>query len=274
LRRLALVVPLAALSLMASASPAPASVTIGQLASPPSGTCTAGFDWVQRSVTSGNTYVVPALPPASALVITSWSHNANATAGQVLTMKVYRRVAGLVYMVVGHDGPRTLNGGALNTFPVTVPVKPGDLLGLHTGTGPTSCIIGNPGEPLFRNGDLADGASGTFAAEFGRLNITAVVAPSNAFTLGDLDRNRKKGTAKLTVNVPNPGELDLSGKGLKKRDKSPGAAGDVVLKIKAKKNKLDRLNENGKVKLKPKITFTPTGGDPSTQSRKLRLRKR
>ena len=256
-------------SLAASASPVAASVTIGQLAAPPSGSCIEGYDWVQRTITSGNTYVVPA-----AGTVTSWSTNANADPGQMLTMKVYRQVTGLTYLVVGHDGPRTLTGG-LNTFPASVTVKRGDLLGLHVDAGLPSCIIGEGGEPLFRSGDLADGQSGTFAPEFGRLNLTAVVNPSNSFTLGDVDRNKKKGTATLTVAaIPNPGELALFGKGLKRREVSVGAPGDLELRIKTKGKKKENLNEEGKVKATPKVTFTPTGGDPNTQSRKLKLKKR
>ena len=32
--------------------------------------------------------------------------------------------------------------------------------------------------------------------------------------------------------------------------------------------------ETGKVKVKPKVTHTPTGGDPSTRSIKVKLKKR
>lgn len=53
----------------------------------------------------------------------------------------------------------------------------------------------------------------------------------------------------------------------------PTAPGAVKFLIKAKGKKRKTLNEAGKVKLKPKITFTPTGGDPSTQSTKLKLKK-
>jgi hypothetical protein len=79
------------------------------------------------------------------------------------------------------------------------------------------------------------------------------------------------------VNVPNPGELTASGKGVN----AAGAAviskavtaGTASLLIKAKGKKKRKLNENGKVKVNPTITYTPTGGDPSTQSRKLKLKK-
>jgi hypothetical protein len=273
-RRLALVAVFAALSLVAWTSSAAAAVTIGQLApgSPPNLSCSAPTDYLQQFVTSGNSYVAPATG-----TITSWSHNAsNATDPQTLTMKVYRLVGGLTYRVVGHDGPHDLNEGNLNTFAASVAVKTGDVLGFHSGSdSEKACQFPAPGQILTRlGGNLADGEQGTFSPfPNARINIAAVLVPTNAFTLGDVDRNKNKGIAKLTVNIPNAGELNLFGKGLKRRDVSAGAPGDVVLRIKAKKNKLDRLNENGKVKVKPRISFTPTGGDPSTQSRKLKLKK-
>lgn len=76
--------------LIATAGGAGAATTIGQLAPPnPPAFCTLGpFDVVQPTVISGNSYVVP-----SDGVLTSWSHNAAAGAGQTLTMKVFRKVA-------------------------------------------------------------------------------------------------------------------------------------------------------------------------------------
>ena len=60
--------------------------------------------------------------------------------------------------------------------------------------------------------------------------------PSDAFTLGKVERNKKKGTAKLTVNVPGPGTVDLSGKGVKPQKRMAGA-GSLKLSIKATGNK-------------------------------------
>ncbi len=198
-------------------------------------------------------------------------------------MKVFRPIGGLDYSVVGHDGPRALAPSTLNTFPASIEVRPGDVLGLFTGGTGTGCIYSSPGNSyLARNGDLSDGSSGTFtsgnpATPDNRLNISAVVNPTNTFTLGSITRNRKKGTATLTVNVPNPGELAASGKGVKAASQATTSkavtAGAAKLTIRAKGKKKGKLNDTGKVKLKPKITFTPTGGDPSTQSRKLKLKK-
>jgi hypothetical protein len=56
--------------------------------------------------------------------------------------------------------------------------------------------------------------------------------------------------------------------------KTVSAPGVVKLKIRAKGKQKAILNETGKVKVKPKITYTPTGGDPSTQSIKVKLKKK
>jgi len=280
MRRFSLGSALAAVALCASASSTPAAVTLGQLSPDPASTfCFGPMDEAQPTVTSGNAYVVP-----GAGTITSWSHNARAGAGQTFTMKVFRKVADPArYQVVGHDGPRPLAAGALNTFPASVPVMPGDVLGLNNGSPvATSCGFPVTGESyLFRNGNLADGESDAFSSFSGyRLNISAVFVYSNAFTLGKAKLNKKKGTATLTATVPNPGELTGSGNGVKVASvagavtsKTVTAPGAVKLTIRAKGKKKATLNETGKVKVKPKITYTPTGGDPSTQSKKLKLKK-
>jgi len=275
---------LAVLSLTGSASPAAASVTIGQLSPDPSTSmCSTGdVDFTKPTVTSGSSYVVPGTG-----TITSWSHNAKSGSGQEFTMKIFRKVADpATYMVVGHDGPRDLAGGTLNGFPASIPVEPGDVLGFNRGSPTTtSCFFDAPSEPslLFRIGNMADGDVEAFAPSFAgvRLNISAVFEPSNTFTLGKVRRNRRKGTATLTATVPNAGELALSGKGVKRAGadgalaaKIVPAAGKVKLLIRARGKKRRKLNETGKVTVKPKFTYTPTGGDPRTKSRKLTLRKR
>ena len=267
-----------------TAPSADAAVTIGQLApgtSPPT-YCTYGpADAIQAPVTSGNSYVVPGTG-----TITSWSHNAAAGAGQMLTMKIFRPVSGsTVFSVVGHDGPRNLTPSVVNTFPTSIRVKPGDVLGVNDENAiavPNACVssaaLGD--QYLFLEGSLADGQTGTFVPEPGDLclNISAVLEPTNTFALGRITHNKDKGTATLEATVPNPGDLAGSGKGVKaaaagatiSESVTPGAA---QLLIKAKGKKKRKLNETGKVKLNVAITYTPTGGDPSTQSVKVKLKK-
>jgi hypothetical protein len=277
-RRPAIVgVTVAALLALATAPSASASVTLGQLGPPFAGGCTSGIDRVQPPVISGNTYVVPGTG-----TITSWSHNAGAGAGQAMFLKVFRPLGGVTYMAVGRDG-RALSPNQVNTFTgVNIPVKPGDILGLNASSGLPGCSFSAPGDRYLRRaGDLPDGASGDFqdadAQSDFRLNVTAVFEPTNTFTLGAVTRNKKKGTATLTATVPNPGELNASGKGVKASSaavtsKAVGA-GVAKLVIRAKGKKKQKLNDTGKVKLNSKITYTPTGGAANTVSRKVKLKK-
>jgi hypothetical protein len=246
-------------------------------------------DILQPSVTTGNTYEVP----AGGAVITSWSTNAATGAGQMLKLKVFRLVYGTTYMVVGHDGPQSLNSGALNTFPASIAVQPGDVLGLNDVNAfsvNNACNFTVTGESqLSAGGDLADGASGTLNASTGyRLNASAVVGfkPSNnTFSFGKVKRNKHKGTATLPVTVPGPGKLSLTGEEVQSQraegeaaaSKAVTAAGLVKLRVKAKRNAKFKLNRTGKVKVKVTVTYTPTGdtlGDSNTQSKRVKLVKK
>jgi hypothetical protein len=267
------------LLLIAGAPPAAASVTIGQLApgtptgfADPSGM----LDVVQPAVTSGTSYAAPGNG-----TITSWSHSAATGAGQMMTFKVFRKVTGSTYTVVGHDGPRSLVGGTVNAFPAAIGVRPGDVIGLSFNLAPPgkAWFFMAPGDAFLRRiGNLADFQSGSFDPDPDRrLNVTAVFEPTNVFTLRGIARHRKEGTAILKVSVPNPGELVLSGNGVKRVTATPAVAvtapGIVRLPIRATGRKRETLNETSRVRVKATVTYTPTGGDPSTQSRKLKLKK-
>jgi hypothetical protein len=278
-RRLALAFILAGTLLTLAASQAPAAVTIGQLAPPnPSSETSADTDRAQISVTSGNSYVVPATGGITAWTLTSWSHTAATDPVQELTMKVFRETGGsLAYTAVAHDGPRQLTPGTVNTFQTNLQVTAGDVLGNNSKSpGDNASYFPVPGESfLNREPGLADGQSGTFAlnTDGQRLNISAVLEPTNTFALGGITRNKKKGTATLEATVPNPGNMTAAGKGVKASSSAVGA-GPVELKIRAKGKKKRKLAEAGKVKLNVALTYTPTGGGASSQAAKVKLRKR
>jgi hypothetical protein len=278
-----------ALPLLAAA-PAGAATTIGQLApgNPPTSGCgVSDYDIFDPTVTSGNGYVVP----AGGDQITSWSTNGGAGAGRTLAMKIFRLVSGTTYQVVAHDGPRPINPG-LNTFPVSIPVKAGDVVGINSGnsgSGLSSCFFSvTPETALFFNPGVADGSSATYGPDPNlRANVTAVVAskPLNSFSFGKVKDNRKKGTARLAVSVPGPGTLTLTGKGIKPDLRAGGAtasiavaaAGTVQLPVNPKHKLRKKLRKRGKVKVKVSVTYTPRGeiaGDPNTLSRHVKLLKK
>jgi subtilisin-like proprotein convertase family protein len=142
---------------------------------------------------------------------------------------------------------------------------------------------------------LVDGCCGLPVGSF-RLNLsgpagpplpftpsgTAPKIPSNDFTFGAVKLDKEKGTATLTVGVPGAGTLTLGGKGVVKQRVAGGGvalgravsgAGKVKLRVKAKGAKKTKLNENGKVKVGAKVTFTPSGGTPASDTKKLTLKK-
>jgi virginiamycin B lyase len=99
--------------------------------------------------------------------------------------------------------------------------------------------------------------------------------PSNDFSFGKVKKNRKKGTAKLTVIVPGPGEVDLAkNKKVKGAQDRSEAAGEMKIAIKPKRKAKRKLKTRGKVKVNAEVTYTPNGGHPNTQSKRIGLRKR
>ena len=103
----------------------------------------------------------------------------------------------------------------------------------------------------------------------------AVAKPSNRFRVVRVKRNRSRGTAKLTVKVPGPGELSLSGKRLRRAKRTPGRAGKVKLLVAGRSRGVIReLRADGEARVKPRLRFIPDGGDPRTKRKRVRLKLR
>jgi hypothetical protein len=96
--------------------------------------------------------------------------------------------------------------------------------------------------------------------------------PSNEFEFGKVKKNKRKGTAKLTVNVPGAGDLDLAKtKKVKGAEKRAPSEGSVKLKVKPKGKARQKLADKGKAKVKAEVTYTPDGGDANTKHKRIRL---
>jgi hypothetical protein len=148
--------------------------------------------------------------------------------------------------------------------------------GSNTGLdNPDSLTASADGKSIYA-ASATDDAVATFAREPEPLPPAEPPAtPSNAFTLGKLTKNKKKGTAKLAVEVASAGEVTLVGKSLKPQSATTPAAGEVLLKVKATGKARKKLKKRGKAKLSATITFTPTGGSANSEPAKLKLvRKR
>jgi glucose/arabinose dehydrogenase len=139
--------------------------------------------------------------------------------------------------------------------------------------------------PVASEGDeLPDDARATSFGEDadGRIYVASLHGPvyrltdaSNDFSFGKVKKNKKKGTAKLTVKVPGPGELDLAKtRKVKADEEAVEEAGNEKLPIKPKGKAKKKLNNSGKAKVKAEVTYTPEGGEPNEKSKRIRLKKR
>lgn len=172
---LALAPVLAALVLCA---PAGAQITIGQnglLADLDECNYADGRDYAQQAVVSGPGYTVPI-----AGVLTSWSTISQKTGS--LALKVFRPVAGQ-YLVLAEDGPKNLPASLPQTYAVSIPVLPGDLVGLaappFAGSG---CRFETGSFSDSTRYQLNNAAPGSTIALSGgelgaRLNISATLLP-------------------------------------------------------------------------------------------------
>jgi hypothetical protein len=77
------------------------------------------------------------------------------------------------------------------------------------------------------------------------------------------------------VKVPGPGALELAkSKKVKGDDERAEAEGKVKLAVKSRGKAKRKLNKRGKAKVTAEVTYTPDGGQPNTDSKKLKLVKK
>jgi hypothetical protein len=98
-------------------------------------------------------------------------------------------------------------------------------------------------------------------------------AGGGAFSLGKVKDHVKTGTATLAATVPGPGTLALSDKGVKATTVHPKSTGATALTVKATGKAAGKLARTGKAKVTVSVTFTPTGGAPTTQTKSVKLVK-
>jgi len=204
-----LVALLTAALALAGAGSASAQVTIGETGPPAAGTklCIMGpYDNVPGGA-SAATFTVPA-----AGVITSWSNQAPEGLGQELTFKVFRPAgAGPLYptfQVVGQDGPRSLTPNAVNTFPVEIPVKAGDLIGdndVNAATVPNAYLLktSSAADVIYWKGGSSLPGAGTFEAtkaEAGsRMNVSATLLAAPTISSLSPRKGPAKGHTAITI---------------------------------------------------------------------------
>ena len=123
-------------------------------------------------------------------------------------------------------------------------------------------------------------APGADGADIGAVELQAPPVPqqllSNAFKLGKVTKNRKKGKASIQVILPQPsaGTLTLTGKALQKQTLTIKGEAQVSLPVVGNKKVRKALRKSGKRKVKLEVTYTPTGTPAATQSRTVKLVKK
>ena len=135
-----LVVTFFAIVLAVGAS-ASTTVTIGQTSATADYICDHEID-TQSAVASGPVYAVP----AGGGLLTSWSTFAG-NPGGVMSLMIFRptAVAG-TYSVVAESPVQTLTASVLNTFPASIALQGGDLIGFWSDAAACGTVTGASGD--------------------------------------------------------------------------------------------------------------------------------
>jgi len=131
---------LCCVALMLAPAAGAQQIVVGQTASPSSPpiscTETSSYVEIQSSLAGGNSYVFP-----SPGLVTSWSVWGGSSGAKEFGVKILRPVIGNSYKVVGGEVGFSLLPGVLNTYPLSVQVEAGDILGTQYYGDPAPCIF-------------------------------------------------------------------------------------------------------------------------------------
>jgi DNA-binding beta-propeller fold protein YncE len=122
-------------------------------------------------------------------------------------------------------------------------------------------------------------------SQAGSVAVSPTNTPSNEFSFGDVRKQKRKGKARLSLNVTGSGVVELAGKGVKRRRKHTPPACEAVsaagvneaaarLSVAPRGKAKRKVRKRGKVKVKVEATYTPDGGTANTNTKRLRLVRR
>jgi hypothetical protein len=157
-----------ALISLAGSSPAAASTQVGETFTPSGGAAACGNDrtWLQYALPSDG-------------VITTWRFQADGSPPQ-LRLKVGRPTgAANQFTIIGESELKVPAVSQLNSYPIRVPVRAGDLIGLYTATM-GDCLRGGPTltTEYDRLGEAVFGSTSTFTAnQSTTLDVAATLEP-------------------------------------------------------------------------------------------------
>ena len=223
--------------------------------------------------------------------VTGWRVRAGSSTTST-TLRIVRQLGGNLFTGAGTSTAVTPPVSSTSpTYPTQLPIRTGDLIGINCcdETVGTYFRIGNNETHQWFAPGLADGGTGEPPDDFeGELLLQASIEPTAAFTIGAV-KSGKGGKLTVTATLPNPGTLEGGDKndaslataaGKKKskylqRASMPVGVANQTIRILLKPTKRARsvLARKGKLKTKAKLVFTPTGGSPSTQIIKAKLKR-
>jgi hypothetical protein len=279
----ALLTAAALLVAMACASVSSADTTIGanvnQLTSE-SGTC--GFKVASERPCTLVTSVIPGQTMTSpcAGTVTRFRLNGFPKPADHYSLRVIRKNADGTYSGTATSAPVSITAEGVNEFATSLPIAAGEGIGIDFldsseehglrwvgGTGVSaSYFYAFPGD----GGAAYPTGPATFYYLF---NADIACTPSNEFKVLKL-----KGT-KLSLELASAGTVAVTDAKTKnkllKPSKVSGGPGQTKVSLKLTGPAKKTLKEKGKVKVKAKIAFTPTGigATTSTQVRKFTVRK-
>jgi hypothetical protein len=208
--------------------------------------------------------------------VTSWRFK-SVTAGGSIALRILHPVGGPSFTGAGTSAQVTPNGTvpAQGPFPTSLPIRAGDFVGLNA-TALQTPLIDTPAMELYWNAPtLADSQTAQGTAGTREVAVQAQVEPTNTVTFGTPARNKKKGTAAITMTVPNAGDLIYSGNGLSiTGPPTVSTPRDVQLIVKVIGKKRKKLARKGKLGVSFQVSFTPSQGSLHTSTESLKLRKK
>jgi hypothetical protein len=161
---------------------------------------------------------------------------------------------------------------------------PGGPTGFELCSPATGCQDATPGTgagqfdfPLGIDTDCHNGlwVADSMSDNVQRFGEVGTPLPPCPFSLGEVTKNKRKGTAKLPVEVPSGGTIELAGKKVKPLTREAAEGGELVLTVKAKGKKAKRALRKGiKVRVKAKVKYTPPAGEPQTRSKPIKLNRK
>ena len=127
------------------------------------------------------------------------------------------------------------------------------------------------GRALLDRGDREPRPEGTGSRSTRARSGSRPVPRSSSASSSATRRTGRRSSRSTACAVP--GELRLTGKGLKSKTLA-GGPGSAKLKLKPKGKPKKKLRKKGKAKVKVAVGFAPQGGEPAQLSEKLKLKRK